>query len=718
MGIFTATAGPSDDPDDAKKKKKQENSAAQNTWHKLKSAEDRNIAAGYPGEPKNPAQREACRLDLERYLRTYFPNAFKGPFCADHRKMIARIQEAETSGGLYARALFRGGGKTTIFARAMLHATMYGLRRFGVTIGATARDSARIMRQQKDELWSNELLLADFPEICYPFVCTQNDGRLARRQIWDGEPTSIIWSPDQVVFASIPPSTVGGTILVTRAITGAIKGLNHRTDDGTIIRPDFVLLDDVQTRKSAKSITATEDRVQTIDGDVLGLAGHETPITAVMAVTPIYDGDLACIYLSRDQKPEWRGETAPMVYRMPDSLDTFWERYRQVADDARKNDGDPEAATRLYAEHRAEADAGAIVAWPDGPTSGRLTALQYAMDLYFRSRQAFAAEYQCKPLATTVAPGLMLPADQIAKKTSGLAPGLVPPGAEYLTAFVDAGKSYLFYAVVAWRKDFTGSMIEYGAWPQQRRQYYSKADANPTIASYFAKERPGLAGANEATMLAAALDTFLPELVARTWTNADGDVFRVRRVLCDTGDLGEVVCGAIVRLRQPREKLPLVMPSFGVGIGATKKPMAHQAKKDGDIVGYHWRAPEPKDRNTLREVQIDTNAWKTFVHRQFFVDRLLPGSLTLYGDHRTDHSLMADHLTAELPKDNENKTDDRRVTEWKQIPNHENEGLDCLVGCAVGASMLGAELAGATEAPKRSGRKRRPIDELMREANQ
>jgi hypothetical protein len=685
-----------------------------------RSAEDRDIAAAYPGDPQDSQRREACRQDLERYLRTYFPRAFPSPFCRDHQRMIGRLQEAETEGGLYARALFRGGGKTAIFSRSMLHATMYGLRRFGVVIAATARDAGRIMRQQKDELWSNELLAADFPEICYPCARTLNDGRLARRQIWAGQPTGIVWAPDQVVFAAVPPSKVGGAILVTRAITGAIKGLNQRTADGTILRPDFVLLDDVQTRRSAKSLTATEDRVQTIDGDVLGLAGHDVPITAVMAVTPIYDGDLACIYLSRDQKPEWRGETAPMVYQFPDALDTLWEQYRTIADDERKNDGDKQAATSFYLAHRAEMDAGAVLAWPEGPTSGRASVLQYAMDLYYRSRQAFWAEFQCKPLATTVAPGLMLPADEIARKTSGLPAGVVPPGAEYLTAFIDAGKAYLYYVIGAWSKDFTGSVIEYGAFPQQRRRYYSKDDANPTIASYFAGvpgtpgRRPALAGANEATMLAAALDTFLPELTGRTWTNAEGDEFRLKRVLCDTGDLGDVVCAAIGRLKQPKEKLPIVMPSFGVGIGATKKPFSAYKAKEGDVVGWHWRAPEPKDRKSLREVQIDTNHFKSFLHKQFLVDRLLPGSLTLYGDRRTDHQLLSDHLTAELPKEVENKTDDRKVVEWKQIPGRENEGLDGLVGCAVGASMLGAELTGAQEPTRRTGRKRRPIGELMK----
>ena len=308
----------------------------------------------------------------------------------------------------------------------------------------------------------------------------------------------------------------------------------------------------------------------------------------------------------------------------------------------------------------------------------------------------------------------MLPADDLARKTSGLTLGTVPNGSEYLTAFVDAGKSYLFYVIAAWKKDFTGSVIEYGTFPPQRRRYFTKGDANPTIASYFAEHRPALAGANEATMLAAALDTFLPDLLKRTYKSADGDEFTLKRILCDTGDLGDVVCAAIGRLDQAKERMPLVMPSFGIGLGATKKPMSERTKKPGDIVGWHWCAPEPKDRKRLREVQIDTNHYKSFVHKQFFVDKLLPGSLTLYGDRRTDHGLIADHLTAETPKEVQNKSDDRTVVEWTQTPARENEGLDCLVGCAVAASTLGAELTGAAEPDRRRGTKIIRLSELRR----
>ena len=175
-----------------------------------------------------------------------------------------------------------------------------------------------------------------------------------------------------------------------------------------------------------------------------------------------------------------------------------------------------------------------------------------------------------------------------------------------------------------------------------------------------------------------------------------------------------MVCAAIGRLDQAKERMPIVMPSFGIGLGATKKPMSERVKKPGDIAGWHWCAPKPKDRKRLREVQIDTNHYKSFVHKQFFVDKLLPGSLTLYGDRKTDHGLIADHLTAETPKEVQNKSDDRTVVEWTQTPARENEGLDCLVGCAVAASTLGAELTGAAEPDRRRGVKIIRLSELRR----
>ena len=540
--------------------------SAQNAYHKALSANDRDILNHprwqFVWEPKNLKRREACKADLERGLRTYFSKAFNRPFCADHRRLIERTQDAYTGGGLYARAMWRGSGKTTIFSCSMLLAILNAFRRFGVVISATERDSRKIMRTQQTHLWQNKLLAEDFPEICNPFIALENNGRRKAGQLYEGKPTLLDWQQDLIVFPSIPPSDLWETsssVIVTRAITGAIRGMNHLTASGAVIRPDFILLDDVQTRESARSRIATEERSATIDGDILGLFGGVTKPTAVQACTPIIDGDLACTYLNRQHKPEWQGDTTAMMPVKPARMD-LWDQYRALKDDVQRNDGDLLTIARFYADHRADMDAGALLAWPEGPTFGRLSVLQFAMDMFFEKPQAFAAEYQCKPLTLTTLPGLMMNRDQISAKVSGLDCGVVSTAAQWIVTFVDPNDAYLFYAVCAFDKGFGGSCIEYGTFPPQRQRHYSKAEANPSIADYYA-ENPLLAGAAIESLVAAALDEFIEPLMGRTWAKPDGTPLGLSRLLIDEGYKKGVVRAAIARVKQRADVLPIIMPA-------------------------------------------------------------------------------------------------------------------------------------------------------------
>jgi len=708
MGIFTAAPGTAnDDPGESRKR----TSDAQLAYHKAKSKSDRDIKDICSWQPVDAERREACRYDLKLFLLTYFPDAFPAPFSEIH---LALIQDAETAilkGGLHCRAFYRGAGKTTIFARALIWAIAYGHRKFAVIVGATDGLAAVLMDKHiRRELTENELLRGDFPELCMPFVALEGHGRKCIGQIFDGERTLIEWGIDRLVCAEIPASIAAGSagsVITVRSITGAMKGMTSKLRyNGQIIRPDILLLDDIQTRESAGSPVSTKKRIQTVQGDALGLAGHDRKIAAVQAVTPIYDGDLACQFLDRSRMPEWRGVTTSMVLKMPERED-LWDEYRAILHESLRNDGDPDAAKTFYLEHRAEMDLGAIMAWPERIPEGYVSALQYAMELKIRDPEAFAAEYQCQPLTTDLAPGLMLSRDDIGRKVNHLKRGVVADETAFLTAFLDVNDAYLFYAVCGWRKDFTGNCLEYAAWPPQTKRYHTKSDANPTLSAYLAARDKGLAGSPMKTILAAALDLCVPELLERTWQDSDGHVYRIEQLLIDTRYDADVVRAAIARLKQPPEKLPRVMPSMGVGYGAKSKPMASLPKKPGDIVGCHWRAPQP-DAGKLRHVFIDTTYWKTTLHQQLGAPLGQAGCFAAYGDKRTDHGMWADHLTAELPHfiSNETKGELRSVIEWTPKPNRENESLDCAVGCFVAASIKGAELRGAVDADKGRGRRR------------
>jgi hypothetical protein len=82
-----------------------------------------------------------------------------------------------------------------------------------------------------------------------------------------------------------------------------------------------------------------------------------------------------------------------------------------------------------------------------------------------------------------------------------------------------------------------------------------------------------------------------------------------------------------------------------------------------------------------------------------------PGCLSLFG--RADrtgvspadqHRLLADHLTSEYRVKTEGRG--RTVDEWKlRVEGLDNHWLDCLVGCAVAASIQGGILFGTDTKP-------------------
>jgi len=92
----------------------------------------------------------------------------------------------------------------------------------------------------------------------------------------------------------------------------------------------------------------------------------------------------------------------------------------------------------------------------------------------------------------------------------------------------------------------------------------------------------------------------------------------------------------------------------------------------------------------------DTDFWKSFVHTRLATHPADSGSLTLYGggshwrpEHHRD---LAEHLTSERRVKTEGRG--RTVDEWKLRPGGpDNHWLDCLVGCAVAASMQGVTIA-------------------------
>ena len=632
-------------------------------------------------EVVNPDRKAACERNFQLFCESYFPETYALAWSPDHLKVIEKIETAVLRGGLFALALPRGSGKTTITESAALWSMLYGHREFVVLIGATESAALELLDSLKTELEVNERLAEDFPEVCYPVAQLEGIANRCAGQLCKGERTRITWTSNEIVLPTVEGSRASGIIVRVAGITGRIRGMKFKRSDGRSVRPSLVIIDDPQTSESAGSLEQTRKRVRVLAGDILGLAGPGQKISGIMPCTIIRPGDMADIILNRNTHPDWNGEKTRMVYRFPTNM-KLWEEYAEIRAEALRTEGNFQKATEFYLANREAMDAGAEVSWEARFNHDEVSALQHAMNLKFQDESAFMSEYQNDPLPDDTADDSLLSVDEICAKINGLARRRVPLKCDRLTMFVDVQKALLFYVVIAWAEDFTGAVIDYGSWPDQHRHEYSLADANPSIQTLFPKA--GFEGA-----LYAALSALTDECLGREWEREDGAVLKIERALVDAnwGQSTDVV----YQFCRQSSHAGVILPSHGRYVGASSKPMTEYRKQQGDRLGFNWMIPNVAGKRAIRHVIYDTNYWKSFIHARLAVPVGDKGSLTLYGRIPGAHQLFAEHLTAEYRVKTQGRG--RTVDEWKLKPqSHDNHFLDCVAGCAVCGSMLGASL--------------------------
>lgn len=668
-----------------------------------RSLEGRDIGELPPVE--NQERKESCRNDFKLFCETYFPEVYQLKWSDDHLRAIAKIQKSVLEGGLFALAMSRGSGKSSLTETAAIWAMLYGHREFVVLVGASESAALEMLDSIKTEFEVNEHIAADFPEVSYPIAKLEGIANRCAGQLYKGERTRITWTANEIVLPTIAGAASSGVIVRVAGITGRIRGMKYKKPDGRTIRPEFVVIDDPQTSESADSVEQTRKRVRVLAGDILGLAGPGKKIAGIMPCTVIRPGDMAEQILDKTKHPEWNGERCKMIYQFPRN-DELWERYADLRADELRECGTFERATEFYREHRAEMDEGAVVSWPDRYNYDEISAIQHAMNLKLTDEAAFWAEYQNEPLPEDLGTDEQLTVDGIVNKLNGHAQRTVPVSANHVTMFIDVQKTLLFYVVCAWDDDFTGYVIDYGAWPDQRRRYFTLGEANPTLQAKF--PRSGLEGC-----LYGGLKALTEDYLSREFTRDDGAAMRIEKCLVDAnwGQSTDVV----YQFCRESAFANVIIPSHGKYIGASSKPMSEYKKAVGDRVGHNWRMPNIRGKRAVRHVVFDTNYWKSFVASRLLESMGDRGSLSLWGRSSEAHMLFAEHLTAEYRVKTEGRG--RRVEEWKMRPEGaDNHWWDGLVGCAVAASMTGCVLEGTDVVPKRKtdARPRVKLSDLRR----
>jgi len=675
-------------------------SAADRYLEAKKKQAERNRAATKAAQDVGPIpdvadwpRRLAAVASLRTFCETYASAAFCWPWSDDHLKAIEILQDVGRNGGMFALAMPRGGGKTTLARWAALWAVLANLVDYVCGISASETRAVRqLLSPVKTVIIENRKLGEDFPEAILPLRRLENSSKRQLQQHVNGHLTHVRWEDDRIVFPSVRPEDLPasfaqrgvkpaawGAVYSVDGLDGEIRGHQHERPDGTVIRPRMVLLDDPQTRRSARSSLQTDYRLELINGDVRYLAGPGETVAAVALVTKIYESDLADRLMNRDASPDWQSLCTAFLTKFPDNL-KLWEEYW----DLRRGRGSAgiRDSNRYYKKRRADMDAGASVSWVHAyDRRTELSAIQHAMDLFFANQATFWSEYQNAPRSEQLADAALRPA-QVAAKLNGRPKGQVPQAAAHLTGFVDVHDELLFWCVVAWESDLTGCVIDYGTHPRQSLRRFTLRSAQQTLG----RATPGR---GTDAVIRAGLEGLVAELLRREFPRAGGGVMRIGRLLVDMGYKPEIV--EAVKHAVGGETMWLAK---GVGIRAAHRPMSEYRRKPGESFGCHWYIPNLSGTREFRHVAADVNYWKSHVHGALAAPPSERGGLTLWGKNANEHELFAEHVAGSETWV-ETAGRGRKVHEWLLRPGApDNHWFDCLVGCAVAASMLGAAAPG------------------------
>lgn len=692
--------------------------------------------------------RNKCKYDLETFCKTYIPNTYKddGVFyewSADQRDLLSISQKVVLQGGKHARAMPRGGGKTSIVKGTILWAALYGHISYTAFIGSTDDNSLGIVDFLKSHFLTNNLLLKDFPESVYPLRMLEGNPHKVTGQIYLSYPTHIRWAVDKVRLPSIPLNREqasqypadeiiqipypeveeyswchrsSGSFIDTFSINGSIRG-QVMTHPLTLseIRPQLVIADDVQKDQGAESPATIEKLIRKLDGAIDGLGGPTTLLSCLQPCTVIAPNDLADTYLNPEKKPEWNGVRNKMVLSWPPGItdtdisdDTpagkLWTEYADTLRYSLRTKKDISLATDLYDKNRKIMDENFVVSWKDRYNRHEkykgnieLSAQQHAMNLRLKNEETFASEYQNCPFARTQQGTTLISAQQFSSMTIGMGAGELLLGTSSVTCYMDVQDELLYYCVVGFEPDLTGVICDYGTFPEVSYHYFTKAQTAAwcLLSRHFKKSNPDAPiERNRSNRPKARLDDkiywsineLVRQLFSRRYIRQDGTEMGITKLGIDTrwGEANDSIKRAIRNLNDAR-----VIACSGQPVKAINKQFEEYGRTTGWLFEDHLnpQIQEVKwvykpDKSGMMHLLIDANRAKSFLFRRLAVTPGSKGSLSLYQGRDGEHDLFC-HQVCDSEFPTPVGTKGRIKEEWEIRERTDNEYLDCLANCVI-----------------------------------
>lgn len=650
-----------------------------------------NIGPPQPIKKAFAKLREACRTNLPLFQTEVFPNTTGlKPFGQVQLDSIEISYKTIQNGGLVQKLEPRRYGKTTRTINEAIWAILYNFKPFTAICGANRKFSTGIFNAIKLELSSNPILFEMFPEVCHPIWSLDGKGQAkANSQHIDGRPTNLLWGKDEITLANVEGAEQSGATIMVSPI-GSVRGMFKRvnTADGIkSIRPGLYLLDDVQTNKTARSHTMTENILSDINTGILFGGGLQDSPTVINLATMIQPDDVTD-QIAKDTS--WVTVRYKMLMK-PSANEDFWfgpyakarREYLVIPSQPLKTLANKEAAaakaTALYRKHRKKADAGAEVSWDWAyPWNDKkqlcISATQAAYDTRIdRGEEVFATECQNDPIRLTVHEGeTSKPTrEQLLESIVTIPRGVVPIDLNRLIIYIDVHKRLFYWVAVAKNLETkTKHIVDYNTWPEQTARKFTLENAKRTIPQLYP-------GTGIKAMAEMAVAKFLTIVGGMRFKNQNGAPVGIEEIRIDAnwGGTTKNVRKAI-RNHPLRDK---IWGCHGIGRTAAQTGLDDWKRKPGEEKGPAF-VKIPHTPEGVQQLNIDTNIWKTETNLALTSPNTEQGTLTVFDGDDILHQLFFEHLLSEICQP---KTGRRDIEEFDCPKGGQNHWYDCLVGACV-----------------------------------
>jgi len=507
-------------------------------------------------------------------------------------------------------------------------------------------------------------------------------------QTYDGEKTYITVQKDKIIFPIIEGSAASGAVIQVKPkdnVRGTIVKVKEGPMMGKVLRPDLIIMDDLQTDVDAANPRTVAKIVRHVKKSIMRSGGHSRSLAAMFTATPIQPGDVPHHFYFNERS--WEVVSYKMLTSLPRNMDWWLGDYKNTLMnfDRRTPGSRTQArldACKLYKDNWDMANEGAEASWEwayewddDPPTE--LSAVQHAMNILIEEGiEVFESECQTKLEDVDSTSGYSrCPKDIIVSKQTNRPRMTVPLHSRKIVTHVDVQGEFLCFMTVSSPNHFEPEIINYGIWPQTHRLRWEKRSLEGMAAKY--------PGPLELRIYQAVID-FTNILAEQEFMREDGVPQYHDLILVDTRWQTEEVNRAL----RDSKHANLLKGHFGQGVNAKDKPMSSRTYSKACRV-HHYCVTIPSPTSRQEALHSDINFFKTKIHDGFRLRLGLPGSISVFKEeYKEQHQILADHLWSERPREDYFEKEKRKKVLWSEA-EADNELLDNLVGCCAGLMSMG-----------------------------